>query len=313
METRDYVVRTHEISTERHSCVAELEELMKRWSSFQAALIASTISVTPAAAQETTRSFATPAGIMFNVLKPDRVNDLTDVITAVVDRMQKSADRTHQAQAKGWKIVRVHEPDRNGNVTILYIIDPAVPGADYSLLPLLKTYFPDQWEQMANRLAGAYASQSIMSLHPVVDYRAGKTFATPQPTSQRTPPPAAPSVAAAPTAPSEQPTERTLPPAFYESEDGAIRATITSRVTQKTDAWWEYTWSLAIANKGNVPRVIVATIEFQDVDSSVLDTSTTQTTTVPAGSEQTLTGLELIDAKIAPNVVKNHARVKFAK
>jgi hypothetical protein len=86
-------------------------------------------------------TFALDGGLMFWQVKPDKTADFEFVLGKLKEALHKSEDATRKQQATGWKIYKVQEPAPGGNVFYLFVIDPAVKGADYSSAAILKTLY----------------------------------------------------------------------------------------------------------------------------------------------------------------------------
>lgn len=141
------------------------------------------------------RTFTAKTGLIFNAVRPDRVVDFEMVIGYLQQALAKATDPTVRAQAQGWRVFKATEPGPNNSVLYVFVIDPAVAGADYGLGRILADAYPDQIEQIWKLYVGAQASGgSLLNLTPV------------QPTSLLTPPSSAP--ATTPAAPA-----RPAPPA----------------------------------------------------------------------------------------------------
>jgi len=146
------------------------------------------------------RMFTAPTGIVFHAVRAERVVDFETVVGYLQSALEKSTDPQVRAQAKGWRVFKATEPGPNGTVLYTFLLDPAVPGADYALGPILSDAYPDQIEQIWKLYQGALAgpgSQTLLNLTPVQ-------------------PPPLPTPGAAPTAapPSDtRPAEPSAPPA----------------------------------------------------------------------------------------------------
>jgi len=140
------------------------------------------------------RTFTTPTGVIFNVVRPERVVDFEMVVGYLQAALEKSTDPKVREQARGWRMFKASEPGPNGTVLYVFLMDPAVAGADYALGPILSDAYPDQIEQIWKLYQGALAGGgSLLNLTPVK------------------PPPLPPAGAAPATAPSPDP--RPGPPA----------------------------------------------------------------------------------------------------
>lgn len=123
-----------------------------------------------APAAPTARAFAAPTGIILNAVRPERAVDFELVIGYLQAAFTKSANPQLRAQAVGWRMFKATEPGPNNTVLYVFLIDPAVAGADYALGPILSDTYPDQVEQIWKLYQGALAgpgSQSLLNLTPV--------------------------------------------------------------------------------------------------------------------------------------------------
>ena len=116
------------------------------------------------------RSFTAPTGVIFNVVRPERVVDFELVIGYLQAALEKSTNAQVREQAKGWRMFKATEPGPNGTVLYVFLMDPAVPKAEYALGPILSEAYPDQIEQIWKLYQGALAgagSQTLLNLAPV--------------------------------------------------------------------------------------------------------------------------------------------------
>lgn len=114
------------------------------------------------------RTFTGKSGLIFNAIRPDRVVDFEMVIGYLQAAFEKSTDARVQEQAKGWRVFKATEPGPNGSVLYVFVIDPAVPGADYGLGRILADAYPDQIEKIWALYTGSQASGgSLLNLTPV--------------------------------------------------------------------------------------------------------------------------------------------------
>ena len=114
------------------------------------------------------RVFLGSTGMILNPVRPERVVDFELVIGFVQAALAKSANAQVREQAKGWRFLKMVEPGPNGTIVYVFLMDPAVMGADYALGPILSDAFPDQVEQIWKLYQGALASGgTLMNLIPV--------------------------------------------------------------------------------------------------------------------------------------------------
>jgi hypothetical protein len=125
-------------------------------------------ATSPAPAALAARTFTAPTGVIFNVVRPERVVDFELVIGYLQAALEKSTNPQIQAQARGWRTFKATEPGPNGTVLYVFLLDPTVNGADYALGPILGDAYPDQIEQIWKLYQGALASPgSLLNLTPV--------------------------------------------------------------------------------------------------------------------------------------------------
>jgi hypothetical protein len=116
------------------------------------------------------RTFTTPAGMIINAVRPERVDDFEKVIAYLREALAASPNTTVRAQAQGWRVLRASETGPNGAVLYVFLFDPAVQGADYALGRILAEAFPDQtklqeiWKLYTDSLV---SGGSLLSLTPV--------------------------------------------------------------------------------------------------------------------------------------------------
>ena len=127
----------------------------------------------PAAAAQaapTTRTFASDGGMVLNFIKPDKTADFEAVIAKLKEALQKSDKPERKQQAASWKVFKSPDPAAGGNVLYVFVIDPAVKGADYTVSNILAEAFPAEVQALYKQYAEAYASgQNFVNLSLVSD------------------------------------------------------------------------------------------------------------------------------------------------
>lgn len=147
----------------------------------------------PAATPALTRTFTAGTGLLFNTVRPERVADFETVLWYLQQALAKSTDPTVRAQAAGWQFYRAAEPGPNGTVLYVFLLNPAVAGADYGLGRVLADAYPDRIREIwALYQAAVTGGGSLLNLAPVT--------------------PAAPAPPAAPGAPAASPLGPRTPP-----------------------------------------------------------------------------------------------------
>jgi len=129
-------------------------------------LLTTTFPYSPNAyAAPATRMSNGDAGLILNFVKPDKTADFEATVAKLNEALKTSTKPERQAQAKGWKIFRAAEPGADGSVLYVFMIDPAVKDADYTVSSILAEAFPDQVQEIYKQFAGAYASgQNFVNL-----------------------------------------------------------------------------------------------------------------------------------------------------
>jgi hypothetical protein len=118
-----------------------------------------------------TRTFPSDGGMILNFIKPDKTTDFETVVTKLKEALAKSEKPERKEQAKAWKVFKSPDPAAGGNVLYVFVIDPAVKGADYSVANILAEAFPAaEVNELYKQYAGAYAQgQNIVNLTLVSD------------------------------------------------------------------------------------------------------------------------------------------------
>jgi hypothetical protein len=124
----------------------------------------------PAAPADPGRKFTGQAGILFNIIKPEKTADFEAFLAKLHESLQKSEDPARKQQAAGWKVYKMIEPDGRGNIMYLYFVDPAVAGADYTATKIIAETLPSEAQAAYEKIKDAFAGQSIANLQLVMDF-----------------------------------------------------------------------------------------------------------------------------------------------
>lgn len=122
-----------------------------------------------AAAKPQERVFKGDAGLIFSSVKKDKVADFESIIAKLKDALQKTSDPLKKQQAAGWKVYRASEPSADGNTLYVFVIQPAVPGADYALGRLVIEAFPESLGDLSTKYTASVNQQSLVDLTLVQD------------------------------------------------------------------------------------------------------------------------------------------------
>lgn len=109
----------------------------------------------------------TPAGLILTQVKPDRADDFEAALRTVREALTKSSNAIRKQQGAGWKFYRAAEP-LDKNVLFVFLLDPAVPNADYSLDSIVNGELPkEDAARMLRRFAQDIATkQNLIRLTP---------------------------------------------------------------------------------------------------------------------------------------------------
>jgi len=88
------------------------------------------------------RVFTGDAGLIFFPVKPDRTAEFEQIMAKLKEALQASADPVRREQAAGWKVFKALEPGPNNTTLYVFVIDPAVKGADYGFWKTMYEAFP---------------------------------------------------------------------------------------------------------------------------------------------------------------------------
>jgi hypothetical protein len=135
------------------------------------------LALAPVVSQATgpTRVFAADAGIMVKYIKPDKKADFEATIAKLKEALDRTNNPERRRQAATWKVFRAVESATNGDVVYVFLIDPAVKGADYAVSAILAEAFPNDAQSLTGRYIDSYSSgQSIVDLALIASLGAGE-------------------------------------------------------------------------------------------------------------------------------------------
>jgi hypothetical protein len=115
------------------------------------------------------RVYASEQGLIFNAIKPDKVMDFETVIAKLRAALANSRDPVRNQQGWGWKIFKAAEPGPNGAVLYVFVMDPAVKGADYGVAKILAEAYPAEITDLYRMYTTAFApaGQTLLNLQTV--------------------------------------------------------------------------------------------------------------------------------------------------
>jgi len=126
--------------------------------------------------------------------------DFEAVLSKLRSALADSKDPVRNQQGWGWKIFKAAEPGPNGSVLYVFVMDPAVKGADYGVAKILSEAYPNEVMELYRMYTGAFATagQTLINLQPV-------------PSLNATPSPGAPASDGAPAAGAAAPSSSAPP------------------------------------------------------------------------------------------------------
>ena len=115
--------------------------------------------------------FAGDGALLLNFIKADKTADYEMIVGKLKEALQKSEKPERKEQAKSWKVFKSPDQAAGGNVLYVFMIDPAVKGADYTVSNVLAEGFPPaEVNELYKQYAGAYAQgQNFVNLALVAD------------------------------------------------------------------------------------------------------------------------------------------------
>ena len=125
-----------------------------------------------AAAPPTKRVFASDAGMVLNFIKPDKTADFEAVMVKLKEALMKSEKPERKQQAASWKVFKSPDPAGGGNVLYVFMIDPSVKDADYTVSNILSEAFPPaELNTIYKQYADSYAQgQNIINLNLIQNF-----------------------------------------------------------------------------------------------------------------------------------------------
>jgi hypothetical protein len=144
-------------------------------------LMASLLSTTVAHAQappaqqapavSNQRLFPNDAGMVLNFIKPDKATDFEMVMAKLKEALMKSEKPERKQQAAGWRVFKSPDP-AGANVLYVFIIDPALKGADYQVSNIITEGFGNTAEtnDILKKYVDCYAQgMNIINLNLIQD------------------------------------------------------------------------------------------------------------------------------------------------
>jgi hypothetical protein len=101
-------------------------------------------------------------------IKPDKTADFEKIISKLHEGLNKSEKPERKQQAAGWKVMKLAKPLPDGNIAYVHIINPVVPGADYTVMQALYELWPDERQALYEMYRGAFAQNLSLAVGNMV-------------------------------------------------------------------------------------------------------------------------------------------------
>lgn len=101
-------------------------------------------------------------------IKPDKTADFEKIIAKLHEGLAKSDKPERKQQGAGWKVMKLAKPLPDGNVAYVHIINPVVPGADYTVMQALYEMFPEERLSLYEMYRGAFAANLSLAVGNMV-------------------------------------------------------------------------------------------------------------------------------------------------
>jgi len=89
-------------------------------------------------------------------IKPDKTADFEKIVAKLKEGLTKSEKPERKQQAAGWRVMRLAKPLPDGNIAYVHIINPVVPGADYTVMQALYEMYPEERQALYEMYRGAF-------------------------------------------------------------------------------------------------------------------------------------------------------------
>jgi hypothetical protein len=136
---------------------------------------------TPPPAVPAARRFTSDAGMIFNVIKPDKGPDFEAVMNRVKEALAKSQDPKKKQMALGWRVFKGVEAGPGGNLVYVFFFDPPAKEEDYQITLILSEAFPNEAQDLWSKFTQCFVSgQTMLSLNQVVNMSPTAPATTPK-------------------------------------------------------------------------------------------------------------------------------------
>ena len=122
------------------------------------------------------RIFTAEAGMVFHPIQPDKTEDFEMVLRRVRDALHESESALRRNQPENWKVYQAVEPGPQDSVLYIFVIDPALEEADYTIGNILREELPLEAQTLYETFASCYAySPSMINMRLASDFNESAT------------------------------------------------------------------------------------------------------------------------------------------
>jgi hypothetical protein len=115
-------------------------------------------------------TFSGDVAMVLNYIKTDKASEFENAMQKVKEALQKSEVPERKQQAAGWKVLKSPENAGEGQTLYVFLIEPVVKGADYSVGKILQEGFPTDYAEYFNQYAQAFGKgRIVLNLNNVVN------------------------------------------------------------------------------------------------------------------------------------------------
>ncbi len=121
------------------------------------------------------RSFVNDAGMIVKFVRPDRTSAFESTIGRLRSALLVSERAGRREQAASWKVFRASEPATNGDVVYVFVMDPAIKGADYAVSTIFAEAFPEEAESLYRQYVEANEpEQNVIDMTLIAAFGSGR-------------------------------------------------------------------------------------------------------------------------------------------
>jgi hypothetical protein len=126
----------------------------------------------PKEAARTARAFSGDLGLLLMDIKPERMGDFDAGVAKLKEALAASNDPVRRRQAASWHVLKPAKPAAEGPVPVAFLLDPPVPGADYTVSRILGDAFPGQTRELFKGYSALFdGGVSLLNYTLVRDFR----------------------------------------------------------------------------------------------------------------------------------------------